>query len=493
MTISKKIIILFLLFLGLLCRLYKIDSPIADWHSFRQADTASVTRNFETTGIDLLHPTYHDLSNIQSGVDNPKGYRMVEFPIYNLISVGSHKFFRLFSSNISLETSSRLTSIVFSLLSAFLIFLIANSITHQFLPSLFSMAVFLFLPFNIYYSRTILPEPTAVFFILLSLYLFRKNIFLSSIFFALSILTKPYTALIFFPVFVWLIFTHKSYFLQRKSFIFLTIFSFVSLLPLVLWRLWIKQFPAGIPASEWLLNNSTNPVFPVWYHGYNLTFLNKLVAFRPSWFRWLFYERLAKLILAAYGLVPLILGFAYKKNHAVKFCISLMVGILLYFIIVAQGNIQHDYYQVLIIPSLSFIIGFGYYYLISFVFDSKVFSIFTALIIFSMSTYFSWDQIKNYYTINNPIIITAGLKANELLPKNALVIAPYNGDTAFLYQTARSGWPLEVYDLNVIKNQHPDNPLYLVSVNYDTYTNNMISKYPSIYKSDQYIILDLND
>ena len=42
----NKILFVIILLLGFGVRLYKITSPIADWHSWRQADTASVTRNF---------------------------------------------------------------------------------------------------------------------------------------------------------------------------------------------------------------------------------------------------------------------------------------------------------------------------------------------------------------------------------------------------------------------------------------------------------------
>ena len=35
----------------------------------------------------------------------------------------------------------------------------------------------------------------------------------------------------------------------------------------------------------------------------------------------------------------------------------------------------------------------------------------------------------------------AGEKADSILPSNAKVIAPYNGDTTFLYYINRPGWP----------------------------------------------------
>jgi hypothetical protein len=52
-----------------------------------------------------------------------------------------------------------------------------------------------------------------------------------------------------------------------------------------------------------------------------------------------------------------------------------------------------------------------------------------------------FSQIKENYRINHPEIIEAGKVVDELTPKDSLVVAPYNGDTAFLYQTKRWGWP----------------------------------------------------
>ena len=93
---SSAIRLLFvILVLGFLVRLYRFDSPIADWHSWRQADTSAVSRNFATYGFDILHPRFDDLSNVPSGLENPRGYRFVEFPIYNIAQAG---LFRILGS-----------------------------------------------------------------------------------------------------------------------------------------------------------------------------------------------------------------------------------------------------------------------------------------------------------------------------------------------------------------------------------------------------------
>lgn len=488
----KIISVLFFLTLGFLVRLYKVDNPVADWHSHRQADTASVTFNFLINGIDFFIPKYHDLSNVQSGLDNPQGYRMVETPIYNVSSLFVHRTIEIFDKNISVDKSSRLTSILFSEISALLILLICQKYTKNFLASLLAMGTFLFLPFNIYYSRSILSENAAVTFMLASLLAFDKLTLLSAVFMSLSILCKPYTALISSPILFYLSFQKFRHLINLKSLLSLCLFGTITLLPFYLWRKWISQFPEGIPANAWLFNSNNTPFLPEWYKGYNLTFLNKLVAFRPFWFKWLFFERINKLILGSFGLIPLFLGFAYKKIHSQKITLFLTLGVLLYFIIVAQGNIQHDYYQSLIIPSLSIITGFGYFYIANFVFKNKIISWSSAFVICLFSLYFSWDQVKTYYKINNPNIIIAGKKLQELVPQNALVIAPYNGDTAFLYQTKHSGWPTEIYNLDELKLKHPDKPFFLVSVNFDKYTTDMTTQFKTLFKNDQFTILDLN-
>jgi len=99
----------------------------------------------------------------------------------------------------------------------------------------------------------------------------------------------------------------------------------------------------------------------------------------------------------------------------------------------------------------------------------------------------SWYDIKSYYQINNPVIIEAGKRVDVLTPKDAKVIAPYNGDTAFLYQTHRSGWPLG-YDID----KHiAQGATYYISVNFDDEMHELEAKYQTVEKTEKYIIIKL--
>jgi len=163
---KKDFIILgFILLVAFAVRLYKIDAPLADFHSWRQADTAAVARNLERTGFNLLLPTYDDFSNTQSGLDNPQGYRFVEFPLYNALFAGLHSAVPFFS----LETWGRLVALLFSLLCIASLYYIALAEAGR-ITAIFTAITYSIMPFFVYFSRTILPETPAIALAIFSLF-----------------------------------------------------------------------------------------------------------------------------------------------------------------------------------------------------------------------------------------------------------------------------------------------------------------------------------
>jgi len=470
----KKILILGILVLALLLRLYKLDNPVADWHSFRQADTASVTRNFVDKGVNMLVPTYHDNSNIQSGKDNPNGYRMVEFPLYNLLHYSVYELF----PSLGVDQAGRLTSVILSLISIYLVYLIGEKLSGFFvgwLAALF-MAV---LPFSIYYSRVILPEPLMIASILGSYWYLikmsestgvkkRYNLLISSLLFAIALLVKPFAIFFALPNAAIVFRSWAKGELHTLDVIF---FSILGVAPFIWWRNHILSYPTGIPASDWLINSTG-------------------IRFRPAWFRWLFSERIGKLILGVYGTTFLMLGLIAKpKNEGVAYWLWAL-GILLYFSVIAGGNVQHDYYQAIIIPFLCFLLAKGVALVLSLsrTTYSRLLTIIMTLVIFVSMISISWYDIKGYYQVNNWPIVEAGKEVDRLTPKDAKVIAPYNGDTAFLYQTHRSGWPLG-YD---IEDKMAKGATYYVSVSYDDESRTLEKKYTLIEKTDRFIIIKLS-
>jgi Gpi18-like mannosyltransferase len=116
-------LLLLILLIGFLVRLYRIDFPLADWHSWRQADTAAVSKIFVDQGINVLYPKYFDISNIQTGQENPNGYRFVEFPLYNVV----HSILAMIFPIFSLEIWGRLVTIIASVVAGYTIFLLVRN------------------------------------------------------------------------------------------------------------------------------------------------------------------------------------------------------------------------------------------------------------------------------------------------------------------------------------------------------------------------------
>jgi len=460
--------------LGLLLRLYKIDNPVADWHSWRQADTSSVSRTYVSEGINLLYPRYHDISSTQTGKFNPEGLRFVELPLYN--AVQATLSFSL--PAISLEVWGRLVSIFSALISGLALFFIGR----KFLGStggILAVFFYLVLPFNVYFTRVILPEPMATMFAVTSLWAFilfidSKNnwkLYVSGVLLALGILVKPFVIFYTLPMMYLLIqkFGVRSIFNKAKLLIPLLIFMDIILIPFISWRAWINNYPEGIPHFLWAFNGDG-------------------IRFRPSFWRWIFGERIGHLILGGWGLVPLAFGILKRKKDS-YFNIFLFLGCFIFIATIATANVRHDYYQTLIIPSIALLLAQGTLIM----WESESFNkwVSSGLLFFSLGIGIltSALQVKEFYKVNHPEIIMAGLAVDSLTPKDALVVAPYNGDSAFLYQTKRWGWPHVDRSIAELIENGAD---YYVSVNYDAQTREFMSKFESVVENQSYVILDLH-
>ena len=448
-----------LIILAAAVRLYRLDTPLADWHSWRQVDTAAVTRRYVAEGIDLLRPRYDDLSSIPSGRDNPQGYRMVEFPFTNGLTAWAYQVIPG-AQTLEIHVFSRLVSILFSLGSLVFLYLLVHRLSGP-LEAAIAAAVFALLPYNIYYSRTVLPEVPLVFFSLGLLYFsIRQQILLATTFAALALLLKPYAIFLFLPL------AYLAYRQRRYSYLFILF----SVIPFLLWRQWIQQFPEGIPAFTWLLNGNG-------------------IRFKGAWFRWLFADRLGKLILGYFGLIPFALGIIQKPvAKSGWFFHAWALGILAYFIVFATGNVQHDYYQVIAIPIISIFVAKGIAFLLKPpVQISRPLSYLLVAISCAFMMAFGWYHIRDYFNINHPEIVAAGQATDRLLPATAKVIAPYMGDTAFLYQTNRQGWPIGGNIPDKIKL----GATHYVTTTLDDEAKVLMTQCSSVTQNSTYVIIDL--
>ena len=471
----KKVEIIFLgiiLLIALLVRLYKIDRPLADWHSWRQADTAAVARNFVKEGFNPFIPKYDDMSSQANGLDNPNRYRFVEFPIYNSLIAAVWSI-----RGVNVE-SARLVTVIITLGSTLVLYFLVKLLSG--IPTaLVSAFFFATIPYNVFYSSTILPGPLMVFTILGLYFSFTKWMgdyknwiwFVASVIFAnIAVLTWPIALFFVLPL---LYLAYNKFGLGAIKENKLWIFAILSLTPFMAWRIWISQFPEGIPNWRFLINEGN-------------------IRFKGAFFRWLIVERLGKLILSVTGLTLFIIGLIVKPLNKEKyFYYSYLASTGLYFIVVASGNVRHDYYQIPIVPILSIFTAKGTLALFNLPAQSfnrligPVVAIF--LIVFMYA--FSFYEVRGLYWINRPQIVTAGEAVDKILPKEATVIAPYNGDAAFLFQTNRHGYPIVDRPLEEFVDQGTK---YLVSVDInDPGIQNLVKFCKPIQITADYVIVEM--
>lgn len=462
-----------LVVIALSLRLYKIDRPLADWHSWRQADTAAVSRNFIKEGYNPFVPKFDDMSTQANGLDNPNRYRFVEFPIYNSVVAA------VWSVTGVSVTYARLTTVVISILSMLLLYFIVRNFSGP-ITAFLAAFYFAIIPYNVFYSSTILPGPMMVFCLLATylafIYWLKKEnswfLFFASIIFAnLAVLTWPIALFFFFPL-VYLIW-------EKYGFNFIKIFRFwifaaLTIAPFIVWRIYIMNFPEGIPNWRFLINENN-------------------IRFKGAFFRWLLFERMGRLILTLGGFSLFILGLIKKPSREKLFYFSALASVALYFTVFASGNVRHDYYQIPAIPALAIFMAIGTKMLIfpptNFISVYAGRIVATLCIIFLLV--FGFYEIRGFYWINKPAIVSAGAAVDRLLPKDATVIAPYNGDAAFLYQTNRYGYPITDRPLEKFIEQGTK---YLVSVDVgDAGIQNLARNCKVIEQTEEYVIVEMHE
>ena len=371
----------------------------------------------------------------------------------------------------------RFVTLLFSLGSIIFLYLIGRQLFNL-RVGLITAAFMAFLPYSLYYSRTILPEIPSVCLALACLYfglsvLKRPQAWrfgLITFTGALALLLKPTSLFLLLPLAVTAVFILR----RRPHLTPAWFFCLLAItLPLYFWRQWISYYPEGIPYAVWLYNGNG-------------------IRLRPAWFRWLFYERLTKLVLGS-GLLPLFLIGLWSGIVAWRrlpsgltswFNFSLGLGTLAYLIVFATGNVQHDYYQIITLPFVCLILAHGLDFILST--GSRPLR-WLALVSLGLGWFLSWRLVSGYYQINHWSIVHAGQTVDRLTSPDALVIAPYFGDTAFLYQTNRRGWPLGRF----IDEKITDGADYYVTVNRDEEANDLRQRYPLVAETEEYLILRL--
>lgn len=486
---NKLNILLLLLVLGLalVSRLYKINIPLADHHSFRQSDTASVIRNLATDNFDVFRPQWDNMvaTNIER-LPNPNRYFFEDFPLaYDVYPALLYKVFGVH------EQLARLVSIIFSLGTIIFFFFLVKLLT-DFRTAILSAFFLAVLPFSIYFSRTILQEPAFLFYLTGSLCFLalwsnlkegfkRKLLFIfSAVFLALALLTKIYS-LFYLPLFFYLFWLKERWSLFKKKTFYL--YFFIALLPALAWWVWIYQFPEGLPNSLWLLNEGN-------------------IRLKGAWLYWLFAERIGKIILGYWGLGLFGIGLVLKQIREKIFFHLWFFCVVLFFIVFAKGSVTHDYYQYCFLPVAAFFLAKGTGFLLTAPtkFFSRLAVYFFVPVSILLMLAFSWYDVRGFYDIKGGVDV-AGAAVRENTPQNSLVIAGDGSDPTLLYNTGRKGWAIGFGALldntsETVLNLKSQGAEYYVTTKIGEIKNSLFGKFmyenfKVVKETDQYVVFSL--
>jgi len=333
---------LILLFL-LSMMLRNLNQPLLDRHSWRQADTAGFARGLAEGSFDLLHPKflayYPDEFGINGAVES-------EFNLYPLIVAA---LYRLFGVH---EVLARLVSIAFALGTASLIYLLGRRyLDHT--AGLLAVLTLGLSPLYVFYSRSVQPESTVLFLSVGGLYFFThwldREDWLAygatAICTALAFLTKITSLYIGLPLVVAAWMKYRWRLVGQ-------------------WRLWLLAALVLLPAAAYYLyahslyQQSGLTVYGItggWPGSGKFDNLSQLLS--ADFYR-VILTRLRGLILGNYGFLLFLAGLAMAPKKREEWVLYSWLGaVALFVLVVAQGNRQHEYYQLPVVPVGALFVG----------------------------------------------------------------------------------------------------------------------------------------
>lgn len=445
-------IIVAVLLLAAGLRLIGITNPLIGHHSWRQADTAAVARNFVQERFDVLYPRV-DWRGTSSGEVE------CEFPVYQFMVAS---LYRLFGVR---EIVGRLLSIVFSLAAIFGVYLLSKHIAGVAvgLWSAFFLAV---LPMPIFFGRVMMPESLLLAACVYSVFLFLKwtktdspwHLLLSAICLSIACLLKPPTLYLGLPL---------GYLAFRKH-------RFKTVANPCLWLFAILLFGS---LSLWYFHahrfiDTTGLTFGVWEYGSDKWGNWGLVSSTEFW-KTIFIERIPRFLLSYLGVPLLVLGLVRPahsdQENALRYW---FVGMFIFVIIVAKGVFVHDYYLLPASIPAAYFMGKAAAWGVGL--KSPVFRWVQVIILIcicgtvgvSLRTYHKWLKRE---TPRSNAAFQAAQVASEILPRNSLVVAVDKGDPTILYYSHMKGWRSFPYDLSEgwIDDRVEDGAKYIIGVHED--------------------------
>jgi 4-amino-4-deoxy-L-arabinose transferase-like glycosyltransferase len=327
-----------ILLLGIAARCYHLTSPFADWHQYRQFDTAAIARNFAENSLNVFYPQ----------VDwrgNSRGYVEVEFQAFTFMVAGLYRVFGVH------EWLARILNMFFYAGTAILLFRLTLAVFDR-RAALFAAAFYSVLPLAYSVSHNFQPDTFMVFCTLAAIYYFWrwteeaewKWLTVSGAGLALAVLIKPFYLYAGVPL-IYLCWRKFGWRFLRKP--ELWIYAALVSAPMVAWYIHAYQF--------WTVDGNTFGIFGGRIKGMYLggdTPSTSTLLHNLSW-------RLVWEIATPPGILLLLAGLSARPQSRNYVFHWWALGFLATIPMVPAGHSGHNYYQLPLVLIVAAAMGYG--------------------------------------------------------------------------------------------------------------------------------------
>ncbi len=424
-------------------------------HFWRQTDSLSFVANYFKNGFNFFEP---QVFNLQS----TEGKAGSEFPVLYYITALCYKIFGEHVFFLRLITLSIVSTGFFYLYR--LIYLLFNdwvlSIGLSFL--FFSSTILL------YYSNNFLPDASAFGLTLIAWYFFYKHFYsqknstsliIAFIFFSVSSLLKisffinPIAA--FLAIGIYQLSGRKGFFEYLKSNLLPISLFFGSCILILSWSLYIRYYNNLHHDSYFLISPK-----PIWdLNPGQIRNIWSIIS--DKWYSSIYYYS----TIHVFGIL-ILSGFVFIKNQDKKISLItylLLLGSIAYVMLFYAQFESHDYYFIVLIPVIIFLVLNSIYTLAivypkiirSFIFKGLV------LVLCVLSINYASGKLKGRYEMQPDMYSSIGLKLSATrsylgsigVPENAkFIIVTDKTTNGALYFINRQGWPIQnISEINISK------------------------------------------
>ncbi|MBF0287652.1 MAG: glycosyltransferase family 39 protein [SAR324 cluster bacterium] len=336
---TKKEIIIVLMVLIFCSRLFQINDPIVDHHSWNQISAASMAKHLYYDWSTFFSPTV----DLYGSPDSTSTVYAQEMLLYHLPIALLYHLFGV------AEWAARLVSITYGMIGLWYLFLLSKRLFGE-NTAILTLFLAGFSPLNWFYHQSIMSDNSMVTAMIAGFYYFylwledrqKEKYFWYSLCWTMAAgLFKSY-GLVIGAGYLLLIILRKEYQLLLSPRLYL--FTILAWLPAILWI----YHALGLEEGKTEFSN-----------------INQILHPELLW-SWSFYKRMVLARFTDQLLTPLIaigcvIGMCKARLQEKQYHppIALLGACLIYLFIVQRGNFVHDYYQLPFVPCLTLFAAIG--------------------------------------------------------------------------------------------------------------------------------------